>query len=133
MQEMSTAAVMFIPFIQASVAGITSLASIDFTAFLGLAGGFTALGLSMLPLSAGMTALAVGAALLMPFLPVLDKMNDFGLLGAPQVTTNETTQTSEPSAPVDMTETNTLIKQLITNQDILMKKLTQRVEELVIG
>jgi len=46
-----------------------------------LAGGIALFGLSLIPLSAGLGALAIGLALLTPFLPTLVALNSLGIVG----------------------------------------------------
>jgi hypothetical protein len=53
-----------------------------------LAGGIALFGLSLIPLSAGLGALAIGLALLTPFLPTLVALNSLGIVGGSSTETS---------------------------------------------
>ncbi len=116
-----------------AVPAIIELASLPLAQLLGLAVAFSALGASMIPLSFGMTALAVSALALLPLLPVLKAVSDMGII--PNVNTGTSGNNSNSST--DMSETNMLLSKLVDannklleQNDRLMNKLTRTVGDM---
>jgi hypothetical protein len=109
--------------ISSIVNSIVDLSNVKWSGFDGAGTALLGLGIGMGSLAGGMTLLAGASLLLAPFMPVLDKMGDLGLLG--DFTDSHSSKSgggTESQPTMSMTETNKLLTKIVTVNENLLKQ-----------